>query len=468
MKKNEKEPNPIPSPDSDSVNAGSSESIVGNNPRLTESLGNGLLAGHENSEKVLRESEETYRKLMQHIPDGLYKSTPEGKFLDVNPALVRILGYGSREEIMNINILTDLYVDISERKVGADNAILEIQLIKKDGSRIWVEDHGWFNRDEQGNITSHEGILRDITERKLAEESLKNSLSLLNATIESTEEGLLAVDKNKKITLFNKRFFEMWNYPAEFLFVQENSDMFNHAVQKVADQKQFIKIVEDYYQHPEKSGYNEIKLIDGRTFSRFTMPQKIGQTIVGRVWSFKDITERIHAEEALLASEDKYRTMIEHSNDLIWTLDKQGNFTFANELTHKLIDPGNKGLTGRLFLDFISPRDLQTFMDIQYRTTSGENCSCELTITKNGIKKLILSINTSPIYNHGKIDGTVNFGRDITDRKVAEEALEEKMNELIRFHDLTVDRELSMIELKKEVNMLLNKLGEKDKYKIVE
>ncbi|HET7733828.1 MAG TPA: PAS domain S-box protein, partial [Paludibacter sp.] len=107
-------------------------------------------------------------------------------------------------------------------------------------------------------------------------------------------------------------------------------------------------------------------------------------------------------------------------------------------------------------------------MGIHARTISGENCSYELSIKRADGAMLTLSINTSPVYSQGKIEGAVNFARDITDRKMAELALEEKMNELIRFHDLTVDRELAMIELKKEVNDLLKKTGNNEKYKIIQ
>ena len=127
--------------------------------------------------KALRESEALYRNLIEKLLDGVYKSTHDGKFVEVNPAMVTMLGYESKEELMAIDIKTQLYFETVDR----DSLVLQekleemgvYRLKKKDGSEIWVEDHGWYNLDGNGNILFHEGIMRDITKRKQAEEEIK-------------------------------------------------------------------------------------------------------------------------------------------------------------------------------------------------------------------------------------------------------------------------------------------------------
>ena len=141
------------------------------------------------AEIELTNSEERLRNLIKTMPDGVYRSTPEGKFVEVNPAMIKMLGYDTREELMNIDIITQLYFDPSDR----ESAILENELKemgiyrmkRKDGSAVWVEDHGWYVTDENGKIIFHEGISRDVTERKKAEIQLykySNELQELNAT----------------------------------------------------------------------------------------------------------------------------------------------------------------------------------------------------------------------------------------------------------------------------------------------
>ncbi|NDP21906.1 MAG: PAS domain S-box protein [Paludibacter sp.] len=135
------------------------------------------------AESALRQSEYLYRNLVERIPDGVYKSTPEGKFIETNHAMVGMLGYETKEEMMAIDIKTDLYFNPQDREsLILDESSQETgiyQLKKKDGSGIWVEDHGWYNTDDNGNVLSHEGVLRDITDRKLSEEALKQKMEEL-------------------------------------------------------------------------------------------------------------------------------------------------------------------------------------------------------------------------------------------------------------------------------------------------
>lgn len=133
---------------------------------------------HKFAEQALLESEKRYRDLVETMPDGVYRSTHEGKFVEVNQAMVKILGYDSKEEIKNIDIKTELYFQPGDREsaeLDEQNAEMAIfRLRKKDGSEIWVEDHGRLVVDDHGTILYHEGILRDISARKEAEAERKN------------------------------------------------------------------------------------------------------------------------------------------------------------------------------------------------------------------------------------------------------------------------------------------------------
>jgi len=108
------------------------------------------------AEDALRESETQYRHLIETMQDGVYRSSHEGKFLEVNPALVKILGYDSKEDLMAIDIKTQLYFAPKDRESAALDEKLEemaiFRLRKKDGSEVWVEDHGRHVVDDQGNV----------------------------------------------------------------------------------------------------------------------------------------------------------------------------------------------------------------------------------------------------------------------------------------------------------------------------
>jgi PAS domain S-box-containing protein len=128
------------------------------------------------SARSVKSSEAKYRSIVERMTDGFYRSSPEGRFLEVNPAMVRMLGYESREELMAVDIKSDLFFDSTDRESALlkekKDEMAVFRLRRKDGSEVWVEDHGQLVSDPSGKILYHEGILRDITERRRLEEQL--------------------------------------------------------------------------------------------------------------------------------------------------------------------------------------------------------------------------------------------------------------------------------------------------------
>jgi two-component system sensor histidine kinase/response regulator len=193
----------------------------------------------ERSVEALRESEERYRQLIETMQDGVYRSSHEGKFLDVNPALVKILGYSSKEQLMAIDIKKQLYFDLGDRESAELEEKLEEMAVyrirKKDGSEIWVEDHGRLVTDENGKVLYHEGVLRDVTERKRAEDTLEKStrereklIQELQSALDNvkTLQGLIPICANCKKIRDDKGY---WNQVEEY--IMEHSDAtFTHGI----------------------------------------------------------------------------------------------------------------------------------------------------------------------------------------------------------------------------------------------
>ena len=190
-------------------------------------------------EASLRESEERYRQLIETMQDGIYRSSHEGKFLEVNPAMVKILGYNSKEELLAIDIKKQLYFDPGDRESAALEQKLEeiavFRLRRKDGSEVWVKDHGRHIVDENGNVLYHEGVLRDVTERKLAEDALGKSTREREKLIQElrfaldnvkTLQGLIPICANCKKIRDDKGY---WNQVEGY--IMEHSDAtFTHGV----------------------------------------------------------------------------------------------------------------------------------------------------------------------------------------------------------------------------------------------
>ena len=128
------------------------------------------------AEEMLRKTEQRYRLLFENSLDGIYTSTPEGRFIDANPALVRMLGYESKEDLLSISIPEDVYVSESDRPdVTQRNRIFHTRFKKKNGDVISVETNSQVFFDEKGEPVYYENIIRDITGRKILEERLSRA-----------------------------------------------------------------------------------------------------------------------------------------------------------------------------------------------------------------------------------------------------------------------------------------------------
>jgi len=129
---------------------------------------------------------------------------------------------------------------------------------------------------------------------------LKQTLSLLHATIESTRDGILVVDLTGKIASFNKKFLDMWHIPSHIVDSRDDSVALSFVLDQLQDPDSFMKKVQELYAQPDAESSDVLQFKDGRIFERYSRPQRIQGKCVGRVWSFCDITKRKRAEEQIV------------------------------------------------------------------------------------------------------------------------------------------------------------------------
>lgn len=146
---------------------------------------------------------------------------------------------------------------------------------------------------------------RQRLEARAAEIELEKTNSLLRATLDSTADGLLAVNLKGKVVLYNNNFAKMWKIPEEELIKGDDSVLLEYVKNQLVNPQAFLKNVEEYYKETGEITFDVLNFADGRCFERYSRPQIINGLNVGRVWSFRDITRKSIAEKELIAAKEK-------------------------------------------------------------------------------------------------------------------------------------------------------------------
>jgi PAS domain S-box-containing protein len=174
--------------------------------------------------------------------------------------------------------------------------IAEYRVRTRGGGHRDIRDVGIFLKGPDGRAARMLGLMTDITEQKEAEAALANSLSLIRATLESTADGLLVVNRNGDIQIMNQNFLDMWRIPPSIQNASRDELLLRFVLTQLKDAEGFLAKVKKLYARPSEKSYDILEFKDGRVFERCCLPQRVKTKIVGRIWSFRDITDRRRAE----------------------------------------------------------------------------------------------------------------------------------------------------------------------------
>jgi phosphoserine phosphatase RsbU/P len=257
------------------------------------------------AEVALLQTEEKYRGIFQNIVEGIFQTTPDGRYLSANPALARIYGYDSSEDLIThlTDIGRELYVEPGRR---ADFIRLmerfdvvkdfESTIYRKDGSIIWISENVRAVRDPKGHLLFYEGTVEDITERKRAEERLRNSEALYHSLVETLPQNIFRKDVQERFTFANQRFCMTLGKPLEQILGKTDFDFFPPELaakyqqddRRILESGQAFETVEEH--QPPGGGKLYVNVVKTPLYDS-------KGNIIGLQGIFWDITERKRAEE---------------------------------------------------------------------------------------------------------------------------------------------------------------------------
>ena len=315
------------------------------------------------------------RSLMGNSPEGMWRVDPRGVTTEVNHAMAEMLGLPA-EHIVGRSFRDFLDAESRDAAEGAFRKGVEGQPVqfettfrRPDGGevRMLVSTHPIL--DAKGTFVEGFGILRDITARHRTERERQHAISLLEAAFESTADGLLIVDRDGKIVRFNERFARMWELPAEVLQPRDDARAIEFVLSQLAEPEQFLSKVRKLYATPEADSFDTLRFRDGRVFERYSLPQRLGTEVVGRVWSFRDVTERERAQEEIHQALEREATIARNLDTSLFTLSVSPDGTF---LRYEYVSRGAEALYGRpyeelqhdpqFWLNRVHPEDVQNIV----------------------------------------------------------------------------------------------------------
>lgn len=380
------------------------------------------------AEETLKENEARFRGILENVQDGFIRTDKEGVIRMASPSAARMYGYDSPGEMAG-HPAVQLYKNLGDRNFILDELTkrkkvmdFESTAIRKDGSFFPVSLNVQFHYDNQGQIQGTEAFVRDITERKLAEENLREAHRRTTAILEGIADTFYSLD--------NQWRFSIVNPAAEKApFGRPAHELLGRVIWELYPDLVGTRIHQHYLDAAEKhtlEHYEAQSPLNRHWYEVFMQGQDSGVDVYMR-----DITERKRAEEALQNNIRLLEDVMEGSTSPIFLKDLEGKFISINSALERMLGMSRQELKGKTDYD-IAPKGLADYWRSHDKKVIGTRKAIQIEETANfQDRHYIFLSNKFPLVDtYGQIYGVGAISHDITDRKKAEEELTQKNEDL--------------------------------------
>jgi PAS domain S-box-containing protein len=386
------------------------------------------LTERNEAERKLREAEEKYRSIFDNVSEGIFQNALGGARISANPALARILGYDSPEQLIGegIDVQRQSYVDPAEReefkRIMAEHGSvkgLEYQVQRKDGSHIWISESARLVRDADAQPLYYEGSVQDITEQKRAEETLRESEEHLRLVIAASNDGIWEHNYLTGVLTWSDRMYEMFGLDRHSFVptIDSFADLL-HPDDRTPFEKAIRELMANSgrYEAPSR-----IRLQDG-SYGHFLGRGRVVLDGAGKpiriVGSMADLTTLLQAEKRLVEQTD----LLNLAHDAIMVRDMDDRIEFWNHGAEVLYGWTAEEARGRLSAEFFHHQDPIDLLAARQTLLETGVWSGEIRyLTKQGDAVVVRSRWTLVRDEHGNPKSKLIIDTDITEQKKIEE-----------------------------------------------
>jgi|GEM_PF-2457822 len=421
------------------------------------------ITAKKRAEEALQKSENMYRLLADNVSDVIWTMDMHLQYTYFSPSVTEMLGYSVEEAMaktLEETLTPDSFEQVTEilaeelafeSQGGKDMArsrTVEVEVYRKDRSITWVEIMGQLLRDSDGQPVGIIGVTRDISERKRAEQALKESEARFRILIENASDIIYTHDLEGNFTSANPITTRIYGYTAEEILHLNIARIVDPDHLLLAQQMIRTKLEGTTEPGPyellthHKNGTPIWVEVSTRLLMRNDQP--IGVQGIAR-----DITERKQAEHALRESEEKYKTLVENINDAVFSVDVEGYFTYASPAIERIWGYNVEEVLGRYFADFVVSDDLPGLAASFERTLNGQLETYEFRMRDRDGMIHYVSTSSRLLIDQDQLIGLTGVVTDITARKQAEAELLQLNKDLVALNTIaqTVTQSLDLDEM---------------------